>query len=183
MKCIKYAVILGMCGLVVGLTGLRAQDDLIRNGNFDLDHKFWEVGYPKEDTGIAIHELDDAPAGAGFVRLAPTNSAAPHHLVLQQKVMNTVSSGKYRLSGWMRISDDYAAKMPIVQIGWRLSDSANTWGSAVIQPDDSVSPGEWVRCENEVEIPSGVSSLYIFLFAYGSMGHVDFDGIQLEPIQ
>ena len=52
----------------------------------------------------------------------------------------------------------------------------------MVSLDKSASPGEWVLCESEVEIPDAIGSVYVFLFAYGSVGVADFDGASLESL-
>lgn len=171
-------------GMIFGISAALADSDdlFIKNGNFNEAGKNWELSYREPELGTATFETDDAPAGAGFARLAPLNSASQHYLSLQQKLDAPPPVGKYKLKAWLRISDDYAARMPRVSIGWRLAGDDGESGSASVTLDQNATPGEWILCEEDVEIPENVESAYIFLFTHGSMGHADFDGISLEPL-
>lgn len=169
--------------LVVSGPLLQAGDgeNLVANGNFDVSETSWEVAYREPELGAITVESDEAPAGAGFVRLTPLNSSSSRALAFQNK-LNQVGPGRYKLKGWIRVSDDYAARMPVVSVGWRNADSEGESGAASLTLDEMAAPGEWIFCEKEVEIPDGAEGTYVFLFAYGSVGHADFDGIALEPL-
>lgn len=181
----KLSKLLVTAVLIGGLYNAFAdsENNLIPNGNFSESGKIWELSYREPELGTLTYELDDTPAGAGFVRLAPLNSAAPRFFSLQQKLAEPPPAGRYKLKAWMRISDDYAAAMPRVSIGWQLAGQSGEAGSASVTLDQGVSPGEWVLSESDLELPDGITSTYVFLFTYGSMGHVDFDGISLEPLE
>jgi len=180
---IKALLVAGVCcGIFPECAFAQSSENLVRNGDFNESAKDWEIGYREPELGSITFEIENGPEGAGFVRLAPLNSAAPRYLVLQQKFANPPVAGQYRLRAWIRISEDYAAKMPRVSFGWRNPGDEGETGSASLQLDQAAAPGEWILCEEEMEIPEGAEGTYVFIFTYGSMGHADFGGISLERL-
>ena len=173
-------------GIASGLLGLacssHAQENYIPNGDFSLGGKNWDVAYRDPEIGTVTFEKGSAPDGAGYVRLAPLNSAAPRHLALQQRITKFPLPGRYKLKTWMRISEDYAAKMPVMQLSWRVSGEQGATTSESLALPDTAKPGEWGLCEKEIDIPDGLASMFAVLFTYGSMGSADFDGVTLEPL-
>lgn len=187
LKNLKIALATSLLG-GFWLSFASAQENLIRDGNFDGEgpfkaaHAVWEIAYREPDLGIVTFETDEAPEGAGFLRLAPLNSAPPKYLAVQHKLDPPPLAGRYKLKAWMRISSEYAARMPIVSVGWQNPGASGETGSAHISLDQGAQPDEWTLCETEFEIPKNAEGTYVFLFTYGSMGHADFDGIALERI-
>ncbi len=175
-------------GLIGGLslTTSLAEDNFVRDGKFENAGLFtsadsaWELSYRNPELGTATYEDGEAPEGAGFLRLAPLNSAPPQYLAVQQKLDPAPAAGHYKLKAWIRINDEYAAKMPLVSVGWRVPGESGEAGSASVSLSQDAQPGQWTLCESEFEIPENAEGTYVFLFTYGSMGHADFDGVSLE---
>ena len=180
MNFFKTAIV-ASCVQVWAAFPAASAENVIRNGDFNEGGAGWEVGYREPEIGTVTFETDKAPAGDGFARLAPTNSVTPRFLVLQQKINEPPAAGKYVLKVWMRVNDEYAGKRPVMQVGWRRS-ADDSYESIMVSLDKSAATGEWMLCESEVEIPDAIGSVYVFLFAYGSMGVADFDGASLESL-
>lgn len=179
----KSLLVAGMiCGICPNVSHAQTSENLIRNGDFNELAKDWEIGYREPELGTITFEVEHGPEGSGFVRLAPLNSAAPRYLVLQQKFSNPLVAGRYQLKAWFRISEDYAARMPRMSFGWRNPGEEGESGSASLQLDQNASPGEWILCESEVDVPEGSEGTYLFLFAYGSMGYADIGAISMERL-
>lgn len=178
MTPLKIVLSLAALGLfAVASSAPAADDNVIRNGDFEELGQNWEVPHP--DTGTVTYETTGGDAGPAFARLSPTNSASPNLFYIQQYADNS-KPGVYVARVHFRLGEDYAAKMPTFYVNVMKPEG----GPAQIYQltlQNSAAPGEWIVLEKDVQVPAGTKRIYFQVTALGAMGYVDVDGVELSP--
>ena len=152
-------------------------DSIVRNGDFEEPGKHWEIVHP--DGGKFSYEEKGGAVGPVFLRMTPTDSRYPDLFAMQQYV-KTVSQegGKYRFRARVRISEDYGGRMPRLEANFKNPKTEKVEFIHLNVPKDAEAD-KWITVETDFEKPPEVAAMYIHLFVFGSMGHADFDGVEM----
>ncbi|MBI4024698.1 MAG: carbohydrate binding domain-containing protein [Verrucomicrobia bacterium] len=153
-----------------------ADDSLVRNGDFENGDSNWEAVH--KDKGTFSIEENGGIDGTQFLRLKPSDSAYPALYAMQQLIKPPIEGGKYKFRARVRLSEDYASRMPMVEVNFKPPRSDKVQFIHVEPPKDA-EPGKWTTLEADIDLPEDVPHLYVHLFVFGAMGHVDFDGVEM----
>jgi hypothetical protein len=156
-------------------------DNLVGNGDFEVEELGWDVIYP--EGGKWSYDDKVFKSGKRSLRLNPVNSGSPRYFFLQQYPPKP-PAGKYIFEGWCRVSDDCNG-VPSVSMNVAVPVPAtpgkyeNT-NYSVRMPDNSPC-NEWVKLSKEIIIPEN-AVMNVQLLAPGTRGAIWFDDLFLGRI-